>query len=102
MPSYLGHYVDAVGMVADMLIDPLEHLRLFRVDRTAPGTANPPALLTVTTTFWLSTVARRFTTAGAVSAQMFGLRVGLVIPVRSGRVLFGGVLGGSALTGRNQ
>lgn len=65
MPSYLVHDVDAIGTVADVLIDQREYLQLFRVDPTAPSTANPPALLTATTTFWLSTVARRFTTAGA-------------------------------------
>jgi len=44
MPSYLVHDVDAIGTVADVLIDQREYLQLFRVDPTAPSTANPPAL----------------------------------------------------------
>lgn len=45
------HDVDAIGMVADVLVDPgALDLELLGVKPTAPSTPKPPALLTATTT----------------------------------------------------
>ncbi len=82
------HDVDAVGVVADVLVDPVElDLELFGVNPTAPSTPKPPALLTATTTSRQWVNAKIGTSIPSSSQSAVCIRSSFEVTVRSGRVL---------------